>query len=106
MHNSFGEKFRITVYGGSHEPRLGVVIDGVEPGLPLSEDDFSEDIARRKPGAKGTTPRIEADVPVLTGLSDGKTTGGSLRVEFENRNIRPGDYGEFAMSRARGMWTM
>ena len=96
MHNSVGEKVRITVYGGSHEPRLGVVIDGVEPGLRLSEDDFSEDISRRKPGARGTTPRIEADVPVLTGLSDGKTTGGSLRVEFENRNIRPGDYGEFA----------
>lgn len=95
MHNSFGEKFRITVYGGSHEPKLGVIIDGVEQGLSLSEDDFSEDIARRKPGAKGTTARIESDIPLLTGILDGKTSGGQLKIEFENRNIRPGDYAEF-----------
>ena len=96
MHNSFGDKFRITVYGGSHESLMGVVIDGVRAGLPLSVEDFSEDISRRRPGAKGTTPRIEADIPSLSGVQDGITAGGSLKIEFSNSNIRPGDYDAFA----------
>lgn len=96
MHNSFGDKFRITVYGGSHERWMGIVIDGVRKGLPLSEDDFVEDISRRRPGAKGTTPRIEADVPFLSGVQNGLTEGGPLKIEFSNSNIRPGDYDAFA----------
>lgn len=95
MHNSFGEKFRITVYGGSHEPELGVIIEGAGTGLPVAVGDFSADIARRRPGAKGTTPRVEADIPVLTGVTGGMTTGSRLKIAFENRNIRPGDYGQF-----------
>ncbi len=96
MHNSFGDKFRLTVYGGSHEPKLGVVIDGVEKGIPLSVADFSDDIARRKPGAKGTTSRMEADVPeIISGLRDGVTDGTPLRIEFTNGNIRPSDYDRF-----------
>lgn len=96
MHNTFGDKFRITIYGGSHEPRLGVVIDGVEAGIPLSASGFSGDIARRRPGAKGTTSRVEADEPeILAGVRDGLTDGSPLRVEFTNSNIRPGDYDRF-----------
>ena len=96
MHNSFGNNFRIEVYGGSHDPVMGVKMEGVPAGLALSEADFEADIARRKPGAKGTTTRIEADQPYITeGLEQGKTTGGPLTIEFHNSNTRPGDYSQF-----------
>ena len=96
MHNSFGNNFRIEVYGGSHDPVMGVKLEGVPAGLALSEADFEADIARRKPGAKGTTTRIEADQPYITeGLEQGKTTGGPLTIEFHNANTRPGDYSQF-----------
>ena len=65
MHNSFGNNFRIEVYGGSHDPVMGVKMEGVPAGLALSEADFEADIARRKPGAKGTTTRIEPTNPIL-----------------------------------------
>ncbi len=96
MHNSFGDRFRLTVYGGSHEPKLGVVIEGVCPGIPLAAGDFAEDIARRRPGARGTTSRVEDDVPeILSGVSGGETDGNPLRIEFANNDIRPADYGRF-----------
>ncbi len=96
MHNSFGDKFRLTIYGGSHEPRLGIVIEDVEKGIPLSVTDFSEDIDRRRPGAKGTTSRIETDVPeIVSGVRDGVTDGSPLRIEFVNSDVRQSDYGGF-----------
>lgn len=96
MHNSFGDKFRLTIYGGSHEPRLGVVIGGVRSGIPLAAGDFDGDIARRRPGAKGTTSRVEDDVPeIMAGVSGGVTDGNPLRIEFANNDIRPADYDRF-----------
>lgn len=96
MHNSFGNNLRITVYGGSHDSLMGIRMEGVPAGLSLAESDFEADIARRKPGAKGTTARIEADKPFITeGVEQGRTTGGPLTVEFHNANTRPGDYSQF-----------
>ncbi|MGN0190178.1 MAG: chorismate synthase [Candidatus Cryptobacteroides sp.] len=96
MHNTFGNNIRITVFGGSHDPLMGVRMEGVPAGLPLGKTDLEADIARRKPGAKGTTPRIEADEPFITeGVADGMTTGGPLTIEFRNANTRPGDYSQF-----------
>ncbi|MCI7514920.1 MAG: chorismate synthase, partial [Bacteroidales bacterium] len=63
--NTFGRNFRVSIFGESHGEKIGVVIDGVKPGLELSEEDLMEDILRRKSGAKGTTPRIEADKPLI-----------------------------------------
>ena len=57
--DSFGSKFRVSIFGESHGDAIGVVLDGVQPGRPLSIEDFTEDILRRKSGPKGTTPRIE-----------------------------------------------
>lgn len=84
----------MTIFGESHGPSVGVVIDGCPAGLPLSEDDFTEDLERRKGGLqKGTTPRQEDDKPVfLSGLFNGKTTGAPLTIVFENKNIRSSDY--------------
>ena len=91
--NRFGNRFRIALWGESHGPQVGVVIDGVPAGIPLAEEDFAADLARRKAGAAGTTPRCEADAPQLvSGLYRGCTTGAPLTVVFANENTRPQDY--------------
>lgn len=91
--NSFGRIFRVTIFGESHGEVVGIVVDGCPAGLPLSVDDFTTDIERRKAGAKGTTPRKETDLPkILNGVFNGKTTGAPITIIFENANTRSGDY--------------
>lgn len=91
--NSFGRIFRVHIFGESHGDCVGLTIDGCPAGLPLSVEDFTEDIERRKPGAKGTTPRKEDDIPqIKTGLFNRKTTGAPITILFENNNTRSGDY--------------
>ena len=91
--NSFGRIFRVHIFGESHGECVGLTIDGCPAGLPLSVDDFVTDIERRKPGAKGTTPRTEDDIPQLkTGVFNGKTTGAPITILFENNNTRSADY--------------
>ena len=93
MNNSFGNSFKIEIYGGSHTESLGVIISGTPAGIPLSEADFEADLARRRSGAKGTTPRREGDVPhIVSGVANGVTTGDRLESVFYNENTRSGDY--------------
>ncbi len=93
MNNSFGKQFSISIYGGSHTESLGVIIDGVPSGLSLTLSDFEADIARRRSGAKGTTPRREGDVPhIISGVLNNLTTGERLEIRFYNENTRSGDY--------------
>ena len=95
--NSFGRKFRVSIFGESHGELIGVVLDGVQPGIELSEEDFVQDLARRKSGAKGTTPRIEEDRPMLvSGVYEGCTTGAPLTIVFRNMNTKSSDYSQFA----------
>ena len=90
---TFGRKFRVSIFGESHGEQIGVVLDGVPAGLELTEEDFSYDIARRRSGARGTTPRIEADQPhIVSGLYEGHTTGAPLTILFANTNTRSSDY--------------
>ena len=94
--NTFGNKFRVSIFGESHGNRIGVVLDGVKPGLPLSETDFQADLSRRKAGAPGTTPRLEADEPeIVSGVFEGHTTGAPLTILFKNENTRSQDYAQF-----------
>ncbi|MGL4567961.1 MAG: chorismate synthase, partial [Fusobacteriaceae bacterium] len=94
--NSFGSSYRISIYGESHGAGVGVVLDGVIPGIPLSEEDFFLDLARRKPGAKGTTPRIEKDIPeILSGVHEGHTTGAPINIFFRNSNTESKVYRDF-----------
>lgn len=91
--NSFGQQFRVHIFGESHGSIVGVQIDGCPAGIPLEEADFATDITRRKSGAVGTTPRIEDDLPVLqTGVFNGYTTGAPLSIIFQNNNARSTDY--------------
>lgn len=94
--NSFGKIFRVSIFGESHGECVGIVIDGCPPGIPLKMEDFEADLSRRKSGAKGTTPRKEADFPkVMSGIFNDFTTGAPITIMFENTNTRSGDYSEF-----------
>lgn len=91
--NSFGRIFRVSIFGESHGPAIGIMIDGCPAGISLTIDDFNTDIERRKPGASGTTPRKEEDVPkILSGVFNDKTTGAPITIIFENSNTRSSDY--------------
>jgi chorismate synthase len=87
-----GQHFTLEIFGASHAPCVGVTLRGVPASLTLAPDDFTADILRRKSGAKGTTPRIEADLPEL---DDRRAADGSLTITFANRNYRDGDYADF-----------
>lgn len=92
--NHFGRIFTVTIFGESHGESVGVVIDGVPAGLPLSPDDFLQDIERRKGGLqKGTTPRQESDIPMIkSGVFNHHTTGAPIAILFDNKNARSEDY--------------
>lgn len=91
--NTFGTKFKITIFGESHSEKTGVVIDGVPAGILLSEEDFKTDLERRKGGKHGTTTRVEEDLPLfVSGLSEGRTDGVPLVILFKNDNVRTQDY--------------
>lgn len=95
-HNSFGQRFKIEIWGASHAPEIGVRIDGVPQGIALSEEDFETDLSRRRASAKGTTARHEKDIPIIkTGLSGGVTTGDTLEIVFVNGDTRSSDYSQF-----------
>ena len=95
--NTFGRKFRVSIFGESHGELIGVVLDGVPAGLDISEQDFEQDLLRRKSGAKGTTPRIEDDLPqIVSGVFEGHTTGAPLTIVFKNKNTKSSDYELFS----------
>ena len=91
--NSFGRIFRVNVFGESHGASVGVNIDGIPAGIPLTPEDFMPDLDRRKAGAKGTTPRKEDDLPhIKSGVFNDHTTGAPITILFENNNTRSTDY--------------
>lgn len=91
--NTFGRIFRLSIFGESHGNGIGVVLDGVPPGINLAAEDFLPDLTRRRSGGKGTTPRIEPDLPeLLSGVYNGFTTGAPLTVLFRNTNTKSSDY--------------
>ncbi len=96
--NSFGTLFRFTSFGESHGPGIGVVIEGVPPGIPLTVEEIQRELDRRKPGqSELSTPRKELDTAeILSGLFDEKTTGAPLAVFIRNQRQRSRDYHELA----------
>ena len=95
-HNSFGSKFKLSIWGASHAPEIGVRIEGVPQGISLSESDFEADLSRRRASAKGTTARHEADIPILrSGIANGVTTGEPIEIVFQNGDTRSSDYSQF-----------
>jgi chorismate synthase len=92
--NSLGELFRVTTFGESHGPALGVVIDGCPAGVELGEQDLLGELARRRPGQSDvTTARSETDAPrILSGVFEGRTTGMPIAVIVLNEDARSKDY--------------
>lgn len=92
--NSIGQFFRVTTFGESHGVALGCIIDGVPPGIALTEADLQHDLDRRRPGtSRYTTQRREADeVKILSGVFEGVTTGTSIGLIIQNTDQRSQDY--------------
>ena len=84
--NTIGQLFRVTTFGESHGLALGCIVDGVPPGIPLTEADLQHDLDRRRPGtSRYTTQRREPDqVKILSGVFEGVTTGTSIGLLIEN----------------------
>ena len=94
--NSFGKLFTVTTFGESHGPAIGCVIDGCPPGLPISTEEFRQDLDRRATGrSRYTSQRHEADeVEILSGVYEGKTTGTPIALLIRNTDQRSKDYGD------------
>ena len=95
--NSFGTLFRITTWGESHGPAVGVVIDGCPAGLLLEEADIQKELDRRRPGQSDiTTQRKEEDrAEILSGVFSGKTTGAPVSIIIRNRDVDSSKYEAF-----------
>lgn len=96
MPNSFGHLFRITTWGESHGPAIGVTVDGCPPRLPISAAEIQAELDRRRPGQSDiTTPRKEADtVEILSGVYEGMTTGTPISMLVRNTDQRSSAYSE------------
>ncbi len=96
MSFSYGERFRVTLFGQSHAPAVGVVIDGLPAGIALDMEEISNFLSRRAPGGALTTARRETDVPeILAGLVDGHTCGAPITAIIRNTDAHSGDYAGF-----------
>jgi chorismate synthase len=94
--NSFGVIFRVTIFGESHGPAIGVVIDGCPPGIQITTEDFIPDLSRRQSSSKGTTKRMEPDIPeILSGIHEGFSNGSPITIVTRNRDMISTDYDEF-----------
>ena len=92
--NSFGQIFRVTTFGESHGPAIGVVIDGCPAGLTISEQDINEALSLRRPGRNTyTSPRSEPDrAEILSGLFEGRTTGAPIAILIRNQDADSHQY--------------
>lgn len=96
MGSSFGQLFRITTFGESHGPGIGVVIDGCPPRISLGENDIQRELDRRRPGqSELVSSRQEADhCEILSGVFEGQTLGTPIAILVRNQDARPEDYRE------------
>lgn len=93
MKNTFGNAVTITLFGESHGPSVGCVIDGLAPGLPVDTDGIARLLSRRRPAGAISTPRQEADAFVIeSGVFNGRTTGTPICIRIPNEDTRSGDY--------------
>ncbi|MBF0496454.1 MAG: chorismate synthase [Deltaproteobacteria bacterium] len=92
--NTIGQAFRVTTFGESHGPMIGVVIDGCPSQLPLRSEDFIRDMARRRPGKSAVeTPRAEKDrVEIASGVFKDLTTGAPITLIIHNQDVKSDPY--------------
>lgn len=93
MKNTFGQSLQVTIFGESHGPYIGAVLDGLAPGLDINEDFISSQLELRRPSGAISTARVEKDEYIIaSGAFNGKTTGTPLSILIPNSNTRSGDY--------------
>lgn len=94
--NSFGQAYKITTFGESHGGAVGVIVDGVTPGVEITLEDIQKELDRRKTGQSYiTTPRKEPDkVHFMSGVFEGKTTGTPLMMILYNKDAQPSAYND------------
>lgn len=94
--NTYGKIFSVTTYGESHGISVGVIVDGVPSGIPISEEIIQKELDRRRPGQSAiATPRDESDtVEIHSGVFNGVTTGTPLMMQVKNQDQRSKDYSE------------
>ncbi|HJJ28731.1 MAG TPA: chorismate synthase [Methanocorpusculum sp.] len=90
--NTIGHSLRLTLFGASHDPFIGCVIDGIPAGYPVDEEKIYQDLVLRKPAPGIGTARTEDDIPAISGLFNGVTTGKPLTITFANTNVNDKDY--------------
>ncbi len=97
MSSEFGNNIRIKIYGQSHSPEIGVIIEGLPPGEIIDMDKVQRFLERRKGGTKSyTTPRSESDeARIVSGMAGDKTDGEALHAVFVNANVKGKDYSRF-----------
>jgi len=96
MSSQYGKKLRISIFGQSHSPAIGVCIDGLPAGIKINTDELRAFLKRRAPGQSDiSTARAEDDVPeILSGLVEGVTCGAPLAIIIRNEDARSSDYRE------------
>ena len=93
MKNTFGQSVLTTVFGESHGEAVGVIIDGLAPGIDVDFDFIAYQLSKRRPSGKTDTPRVENDdFKILSGVFNGKTTGTPIAVVIPNENTKSSDY--------------
>lgn len=94
--NSFGKLYRVSIFGESHGNSVGILIDGLKPGIKVNYELINQDLERRKPNYVGSTPRKEADEFIIeSGVFNDVTTGSPLLIRFLNMNVKSADYNQF-----------
>ncbi len=93
MKNTFGNQMTITLFGESHGPAVGLVVDGITPGLPVSKETIEDYLSKRRPAKKGDTSRVELDnFQLLSGVFNGFTTGTPLCISIPNSDTMSSAY--------------
>ena len=93
MKNSFGTNVIVTLFGESHGQQIGVVIDGLAPGLEVNDDFINSQLAKRRPSGKISTSRVEMDgYQIVSGVVNGRTTGTPICILIPNTNTKSSDY--------------
>ena len=93
MKNTFGNSITVTLFGESHGPQIGAVLDGIAPGVEIDMEFILHQLELRKPQGTISTARVEADMPIIvSGVFEGKTTGTPICILFENKNTKSKDY--------------
>ena len=93
MKNSIGNSVILTIFGESHGPFVGAVLDGLAPGLAVDEAYIAECLSKRRPSGRGESARVEKDgFRIVSGLKDSLTTGTPLTILIPNENVRSSDY--------------